>query len=87
MTNSPLITLVGLGFIGLCTAVSFASKGFRPEDLTVKIKNPAVVDGRRVRDPKIFSSKLKFAAIGLRSSATPTESAELVPMNEFKGSG
>lgn len=29
MTNPPSITIMGLGYVGLCTAVSFASKGFR----------------------------------------------------------
>ncbi len=58
----------------------------KPEDFIRNMKNPAVVDGRRVYDPKIFSSKLKFAAIGLASSVAPREIAELSPLNEAQGS-
>lgn len=40
-------------------------KNLTPEDFLKNMKNPALVDGRRIYDPKIFSSKLKFKAIGL----------------------
>lgn len=40
-------------------------KGLIPEDFIKLMKNPVVVDGRRMYDSKAFSSKLKFAAIGL----------------------
>ncbi|MCS7365576.1 MAG: UDP-glucose/GDP-mannose dehydrogenase family protein [archaeon GB-1867-035] len=36
-----------------------------PEDFIKYMKTPAVIDGRRIFHPKEFSSKLKFAAIGL----------------------
>ena len=40
-------------------------KRLKPEDFINNMHNPIVVDGRRIYDPKIFSKKLKFAAIGL----------------------
>jgi len=40
-------------------------KNLKPEDFINNMRNPALIDGRRIYDPKIFSSKLKFKAIGL----------------------
>jgi UDPglucose 6-dehydrogenase len=37
----------------------------RPEDFIRLMRNPAVVDGRRIYDPKVYSRMLKFKAIGL----------------------
>lgn len=37
----------------------------KPEDFAKLMKIPAVVDGRRIYDPELYSSKLRFAAIGL----------------------
>lgn len=36
-----------------------------PEDFIQHMKNPTIIDGRRIYDPKQFSQKLKFKAIGL----------------------
>ncbi|MES4787576.1 MAG: UDP-glucose 6-dehydrogenase [Nitrospiraceae bacterium] len=40
-------------------------KELKPEHFISLMKIPAVVDGRRIYDPKLFSHKLRFAAIGL----------------------
>jgi len=53
-----------------------------PSDFKSKMRHAVVVDGRRVYNPKIFSSKLKFAAIGLAGDATLSETAELSALNE-----
>ncbi|MCR6668672.1 MAG: UDP-glucose/GDP-mannose dehydrogenase family protein [archaeon YNP-WB-040] len=37
----------------------------RPEDFIRFMKIPAVVDGRRIYDPEVYSRKLKFKAVGL----------------------
>jgi UDPglucose 6-dehydrogenase len=37
----------------------------RPEDFSRLMRTPVVVDGRRIYDPKEYSQKLKYAAIGL----------------------
>ena len=37
----------------------------KPEDFIKLMKIPAVVDGRRIYDPEVYSRKLKFKAIGL----------------------
>ena len=37
----------------------------KPEDFIRFMKIPAVVDGRRIYDPEVYSRKLKFKAIGL----------------------
>jgi UDPglucose 6-dehydrogenase len=39
----------------------------RPEDFLRLMRTPVVVDGRRIYDPKEFSRKLKYVAIGLGS--------------------
>jgi UDPglucose 6-dehydrogenase len=40
-------------------------KKLTPEDFIQHMKNPTIIDGRRIYDPKQFSQKLKFKAIGL----------------------
>jgi len=40
-------------------------KKLKPEDFTKNMRNPILIDGRRIYDPKQFSNKLKFTAIGL----------------------
>ena len=40
-------------------------KQLEPEDFIKHMKNPLVIDGRRIYNPQKFSRKLKFAAIGL----------------------
>ncbi|MEM2143716.1 MAG: UDP-glucose/GDP-mannose dehydrogenase family protein [Candidatus Jordarchaeaceae archaeon] len=40
-------------------------KELKPEDFIYHMRNPVVIDGRRIYDPKLFSEKLKYAAIGL----------------------
>ena len=40
-------------------------KKLKPEDFTKNMKQPILIDGRRIYNPKVFSQKLKFAAIGL----------------------
>jgi UDPglucose 6-dehydrogenase len=37
----------------------------RPEDFLRLMKEPVVVDGRRIYDAELFSSRLRFAAVGL----------------------
>jgi UDPglucose 6-dehydrogenase len=37
----------------------------KPEDFIRFMKIPAVVDGRRMYDPEVYSRKLKFKAVGL----------------------
>jgi len=39
-------------------------RALRPQDFRSYMKNPAIVDGRRIYDPKAFKS-VKFAAVGL----------------------
>jgi UDPglucose 6-dehydrogenase len=40
-------------------------KKLTPEDFIQNMKQPALVDGRRIYNPKEFLAKMKFAAIGL----------------------
>jgi UDPglucose 6-dehydrogenase len=40
-------------------------KKLKPEDFIKSMKQPILVDGRRVYDPEEFSKKMKFAALGL----------------------
>jgi UDPglucose 6-dehydrogenase len=36
-----------------------------PEDFTQNMKQPILIDGRRIYNPKEYSQKLEFAAVGL----------------------
>ena len=40
-------------------------KKLTPEDFTKNMKQPILIDGRRIYDPITFGGKLKFTAIGL----------------------
>jgi len=40
-------------------------KKLKPEDFTKNMKQPNLIDGRRIYNPKEFSQKMKFKAIGL----------------------
>ena len=40
-------------------------KQLKPEDFTQNMKQPILIDGRKIYNPKTFSKKLKFRAIGL----------------------
>ncbi len=40
-------------------------KKLRPEDFVRLMRNPILIDGRRIYDPEIFSKKLKLRAIGI----------------------
>jgi UDPglucose 6-dehydrogenase len=40
-------------------------KQLKPEDFTQNMKHPILIDGRKIYNPKTFSKKLKFRAIGL----------------------
>jgi UDPglucose 6-dehydrogenase len=40
-------------------------KKLKPEDFTRNMRQPILIDGRRIYNQKEFSPKLKFAAIGL----------------------
>jgi UDPglucose 6-dehydrogenase len=40
-------------------------KKLKPEDFTNNMKQPILVDGRRIYNPEEFSQKMKFTAIGL----------------------
>ena len=43
-------------------------KKLTPENFTKNMRQPILIDGRRIYDPKQFSQKLKFVAIGLGQS-------------------
>jgi UDPglucose 6-dehydrogenase len=40
-------------------------KKLKPEDFTKHMKQPILIDGRRIYNPEEFSQKMKFTAIGL----------------------
>jgi UDPglucose 6-dehydrogenase len=40
-------------------------KKLTPEDFTANMKQPILIDGRRIYDPELFKGKMKFTAIGL----------------------
>jgi UDPglucose 6-dehydrogenase len=40
-------------------------KQLTPQDFKQHMKNPLLIDGRRIYDPKVFSEQLKLTAIGL----------------------
>jgi len=40
-------------------------KKLKPEDFAENMRQPILIDGRRIYNPKEFSRKLKFEAIGL----------------------
>jgi UDPglucose 6-dehydrogenase len=40
-------------------------KKLTPEEFTKHMKQPILIDGRRIYDPEIFSEKMKFIAVGL----------------------
>ena len=40
-------------------------KKLTPENFKAKMKQPTLIDGRRIYDPELFKNKMKFAAIGL----------------------
>ncbi|MCR6692636.1 MAG: hypothetical protein MRT15_09605 [archaeon YNP-LCB-003-016] len=57
-----------IGFkVNVKKAVEFLglSKLKSPEDFIRFMRNPAVVDGRRIYDPEVYSRKLMFKAVGL----------------------
>jgi UDPglucose 6-dehydrogenase len=42
-------------------------KKLKPEDFTKNMRQPILIDGRRIYDTRTFSKKLRFTAIGLRN--------------------
>jgi UDPglucose 6-dehydrogenase len=40
-------------------------KKLKPRDFKKQMKNPVLIDGRRIYDPEIFGAAMKFVAIGL----------------------
>ncbi len=40
-------------------------KKLSPEDFIAKMRQPILIDGRRIYNPETFSRKLRFRAIGL----------------------
>ncbi len=40
-------------------------KKLTPQDFTKNMKQPILIDGRRIYDPAVFSAKMKFTALGL----------------------
>jgi len=40
-------------------------KTVKPEDFIERMREPIVIDGRRIYDPKEYGRKLKFAAVGM----------------------
>jgi UDPglucose 6-dehydrogenase len=63
-SKSPLDCIKGADCAMLVTEWDIFSK-IRPEDYLKLMKYPALVDGRRICDPKDYSKRLKFKAIGL----------------------
>jgi UDPglucose 6-dehydrogenase len=53
----------------------------KPEDFTSKMRKPVVIDGRRIYNPKNFSQKLKYVAIGLGSEMFQPEPDETIWIN------
>jgi len=53
----------------------------KPEDFTSKMKNPILIDGRRIYNPQKFSSALKYAAVGLGLESVKLEPDETVWVN------
>jgi UDPglucose 6-dehydrogenase len=53
----------------------------KPEDFTSRMRNPVLVDGRRIYDPEEFSRKLKYAAIGVGSKEVQLEPDETIWTN------
>ncbi len=40
-------------------------KKLTPEDFTLRMKQPILIDGRRIYDPETFKTKMRFVALGL----------------------
>jgi len=40
-------------------------KGLKPEDFIQNMRQPCVIDGRRIYDPKDFNPRLNFIAVGM----------------------
>jgi ADP-ribose pyrophosphatase YjhB (NUDIX family) len=53
----------------------------KPEDFTSRMRNPVLVDGRRVYNPEEFSRKLKYTAIGVGSKEVQLELDETIWTN------
>jgi len=45
-------------------------KQMRPEDFKARMRQPILIDGRRVYDAEEFASKLRYFAVGLRKKAS-----------------
>lgn len=45
-------------------------KDLKPEDFTTSMKQPIVIDGRKIYNPETFTKKLKYKAIGLGQQNT-----------------
>jgi len=56
-------------------------KRLKPENFISRMRNPIVIDGRRIYDPREFSRKLKYVAIGLGSKQIQIEPDEGVWIN------
>jgi UDPglucose 6-dehydrogenase len=52
-----------------------------PEDFISRMRNPSLIDGRRIYDPKKFSRKLKYIAIGRGSMDFQLEPDETIWIN------
>jgi UDPglucose 6-dehydrogenase len=46
-------------------------KKLEPKDFTQNMRNPILVDGRRIYDPETFSTKLRYVALGLGEPLEP----------------
>ena len=46
-------------------------KRLRPEAFIQNMRQPCLIDGRRIYDPKIFNPTLKFIAVGMDVSKAP----------------
>jgi UDPglucose 6-dehydrogenase len=46
-------------------------KKLKPEDFTRNMRNPILIDGRRIYDPEKFSKKLRYVAVGLGELPEP----------------
>jgi UDPglucose 6-dehydrogenase len=73
------ISVIGAGYVGLCTAVEFLRnagccilvtewdefKDLTPGDYVAYVRQPVLVDGQRIYDPEFFRKKLVCRVIGL----------------------
>jgi UDP-glucose 6-dehydrogenase len=54
------------GAVALVVATEWPEfQKLRPEDFIKNMKQPILIDGRRIYDPQVFGEKMKYVALGL----------------------